>query len=80
MKRVLITILIILIVTSFIGTGYFLYQKSVEKPVVYQTESPFITNIVKKNRGNRLNCTPKGNRSEVAGARYCREIIRGTGR
>ena len=48
MKRVLITILIILIVTSFIGTGYFLYQKSVEKPVVYQTESPFITNIVKK--------------------------------
>ena len=32
----------------FAWTAVFLYQKSAEKPVVYDTDSPFVTNIVKK--------------------------------
>lgn len=32
----------------FVGTGYFLYQKSEEPPVVYETDKPFRTDIVKK--------------------------------
>ena len=48
MKKVLITLVVIVVVASFIGTGYFLYQKSVEPPVVYTTTSPFITSIEKK--------------------------------
>ncbi len=48
MKRILVTALIIFIFALFIGTGYFLYQKSQEPPVVYETEAPFKTDIVKK--------------------------------
>jgi HlyD family secretion protein len=32
----------------FIGTAVFLYAKSIESPVVYQTEKPFTADIVKK--------------------------------
>ena len=32
----------------FVGTAVFLYQKSIEKPVVYETDKPFKTDIVKK--------------------------------
>lgn len=32
----------------FIGTAVFLYAKSLESPVVYRTEQPFVTDIVKK--------------------------------
>jgi HlyD family secretion protein len=48
MKRILVTVLIIFIFALFIGTGFFLYQKSQEPPVVYETDAPFKTDIVKK--------------------------------
>ncbi len=48
MKKVFITLLIIILIASFVGTGYFLYQKSVEPPVVHETTTPFYTDIVKK--------------------------------
>lgn len=48
MKRILITLMIVVIVGLFLGTGYFLYQKSEQPPVVYETDSPFTTDIVKK--------------------------------
>lgn len=48
MKKILIILLIIIAVGSFAGTGYFLYQKSEEPPVVYETNEPFRTTIEKK--------------------------------
>ena len=48
MKKVFIVIFILLVLGAFAGTGYFLYQKSEEPPVIYDTESPFRTDIVKK--------------------------------
>ncbi|MEP4535079.1 MAG: efflux RND transporter periplasmic adaptor subunit [Cyclobacteriaceae bacterium] len=48
MKRFLIGLVIVLIFAAFIGTGYFLYQKSEEPPVIYETDVPFRTDIVKK--------------------------------
>ena len=42
-------ILIGLILVGIIGyTMYFLYEKSQVKPIVYETSSPFVTNIIKK--------------------------------
>ncbi|HEX7763044.1 MAG TPA: efflux transporter periplasmic adaptor subunit, partial [Cellvibrio sp.] len=37
-----------LIAVVFIGTAVFLYNKSQEKPVVYQSDDVFKTTIVKK--------------------------------
>jgi len=37
-----------IIVVAFLGTAWFLYQKGQEKPVVYESIAPEITNIVKK--------------------------------
>jgi HlyD family secretion protein len=48
MKRIFIILGIVILVGLFLGTGYFLYQKSQEPPVVYETEAPFKTDIVKK--------------------------------
>jgi len=48
MKRVAIIVTIIIIVASFIGTGYFLYKKSEKPAVVYETEKPFKIDITKK--------------------------------
>jgi HlyD family secretion protein len=48
MKRIFITLAIILIFGLFLGTGYFLYQKSEQPPVVYETDTPFKTDIIKK--------------------------------
>lgn len=48
MKRFLIVLTIIIIAGLFIGTIYFLYQKSEEPPVVFETDKPFKTDIVKK--------------------------------
>jgi len=45
MKRILIILTIIIAVASFVGTGYYLYQKSEEPPVIYETNEPFITDI-----------------------------------
>jgi HlyD family secretion protein len=38
----------LLFLAIFAGTLYFLYEKSKEKPIVYETEKPFTTDIVSK--------------------------------
>lgn len=48
MKRFFIGLTIVLILAAFVGTGYFLYQKSEEPPVIYETDTPFRTDIIKK--------------------------------
>lgn len=48
MKKVLTISIVLLIIASFIGTGFFLYQKSAEAPVVYETDSLFVADIVRK--------------------------------
>lgn len=48
MRTFLIALLIIFLVGSFAGGGYYLYQKAEEKPVIYKTETAFHTDIVKK--------------------------------
>lgn len=48
MKRFFIGLFIVIIIAAFVGTGYFLYQKSEEPPVVFETDTPFRTDIVKK--------------------------------
>lgn len=48
MKKVITIVIIIILIASFIGTGYFLYQKSTTPPVVYETDSLFVTDIIKK--------------------------------
>ncbi|MTI32689.1 efflux RND transporter periplasmic adaptor subunit [Xanthovirga aplysinae] len=48
MKKVFVILIIVIVAGMFLGTGFFLYQKSEEDPVVYETESPFVTNIIKK--------------------------------
>ena len=48
LKFILKLLLGLVILVIFVGTIYFLYAKSQAKPVSYKTESPFITNIIKK--------------------------------
>jgi HlyD family secretion protein len=48
MKKVAFFTVLLGIGGLFAWTALFLYQKSVEKPVVYATDSPFLTSIVKK--------------------------------
>ncbi len=47
-KKTLLILLGIVLLASFAGTLYFLWSKSQEEPVVYKTNSPFVTSIVKK--------------------------------
>lgn len=48
MKKFLKILGIVIIIGVFGYTIYFLYQKSQTEPVVYETESPIVTNIIKK--------------------------------
>ena len=48
MKKVAFFAVVLGIGGLFVWTALFLYQKSIEKPVVYNTDKPFVTNIVKK--------------------------------
>jgi HlyD family secretion protein len=48
MKKVLLTLIALVIAALFIGTAVFLYQKSQEKPVIYETTTAFTADIVKK--------------------------------
>jgi HlyD family secretion protein len=48
MKKIFKISLIVILLATFVGTIWFLYQKSQKKPVVYKTESPTVMNIVKK--------------------------------
>jgi HlyD family secretion protein len=47
-KKIIKIAIFVLLIGVFLYTVFFLYQKSKSKPVVYQTKTPFITNIVKK--------------------------------
>ncbi|HAN18599.1 MAG: efflux transporter periplasmic adaptor subunit [Bacteroidetes bacterium GWC2_33_15] len=48
MRKVIRISLIVIIIGVFIATIFFLYQKSKKEPVVYETKTPFVTNIIKK--------------------------------
>ena len=48
MKKLFLILLALIIAALFIGTAVFLYQKSQEKPVIYETAMAFKTDIVKK--------------------------------
>jgi HlyD family secretion protein len=48
MKKILKISLLVIILVLFAATIVYLYNKSQEKPVVFKTEQPFTTNIVRK--------------------------------
>jgi len=48
MKKFLIVFVLLVFVVIFLGTVVFLYNKSQEPPVVYETDQPFIADIVRK--------------------------------
>lgn len=48
MRRILKILGIIILLGVFIGTIYFLYAKSIKKPVVFRTQQPMKTDIIKK--------------------------------
>ncbi len=47
-KKILLSLLGIALLASFAGTLYFLWSKSQEEPIVYETNTPFVASIVKK--------------------------------
>ena len=48
MKKIFVVAILLLFVTAFLGTVMFLYAKSQEPPVVFETDQPFVTDIVRK--------------------------------
>lgn len=48
MKKIIRIALLVIILGIFIATIVYLYRKSQQKPVVYQTEKPFLANIIRK--------------------------------
>ena len=48
MKKITIVIVLLLFVAAFLGTVGFLYSKSQEPPVVFDTDQPFVTDIIRK--------------------------------
>ena len=48
MKKILSVIFGVIVISAFAGTIYYLHSKSVERPVVYETEQPTVTTIIKK--------------------------------
>lgn len=48
MKRIFKYVVLVVILVVFVGTFYFLYQKSLDKPKQYKTVKPIITDIIKK--------------------------------
>lgn len=48
MKKIMTFAILVILVASFIGTGYFLYKKSDKPETLFETETPFVTDIVKK--------------------------------
>ena len=48
MKKTFLILLTLIVAAVFIGTAVFLYQKSQEKPVVFETATAFTADIVKK--------------------------------
>lgn len=47
-KKIFRIVILVIILAIFGVTIYYLYNKSKEKPVVYVTEQPFVTDIIKK--------------------------------
>lgn len=48
MKKIFWIFTVLVIIAVFVGTAVFLYQKSQEKPVIFETTSAFKTDIIKK--------------------------------
>jgi HlyD family secretion protein len=48
MKKILKILIILVLAASFVWTLVFLYRKSREKPVEFTTESPYVSDVVKK--------------------------------
>ncbi|SHF11533.1 HlyD family secretion protein [Mariniphaga anaerophila] len=48
MKKVFRIIGIVILIGAFGGTFYFLYNKSKKKPDVFETQNPFVSDVVKK--------------------------------
>jgi len=48
MKKISIVIVLLLFVAAFLSTIGFLYNKSQEPPVIFETDQPFFTDIVRK--------------------------------
>ncbi len=48
LKKAFLILLAVVLLAAFAGTFYFLWAKSQEEPVVWATEAPFTTDIVKK--------------------------------
>lgn len=48
MKKIIRIVILVIVLAIFIVTIVYLYNKSKEKPVVFQTETPFTTTIIKK--------------------------------
>ena len=48
MKRIVPVLIILIVLGAFAGTLFFLYKRSQTKPVVHQTATPVIADIVKK--------------------------------
>jgi HlyD family secretion protein len=48
MKKFLIVFVLLVFVVIFFGTVVFLYNKSQEPPVIYETDQPFMADIVRK--------------------------------
>ncbi len=48
LKKTLLVLLAVVLVAAFAGTFWFLWAKSQEPPVLWETEAPFTTDIVKK--------------------------------
>jgi HlyD family secretion protein len=48
MKKVIYTVLGIVFVLAILGSLFLLYKKSKEKDTIYEVQSPFVSNVVKK--------------------------------
>lgn len=48
MKKIIRIFLLVVLVGLILGTMFYLYQKSRKKPVVFETKTPFVSNVVKK--------------------------------
>lgn len=48
MKKVIITLVVLLVLAGFAYTLYFLFEKSKEQPIVYNTETATVGNVIKK--------------------------------
>ncbi len=48
MKKFFVVLTLLLFVAAFLGTVLFLYNKSQEPPEIFETDEPFVTDIVRK--------------------------------